>query len=265
MSEWWYVNTLFEGNSDVHLMTNSRNEKSIMKYYTNFGRVGELQEEIDMMRYIHKIELTDGEEKDRVKDRIVKYFSIHIPSKMIHMEYADGTDLELIFREYQSDPSFFQMSELETVMKQLYSTLAFLHRIGVAHRDIKDSNVVWDRQNIKLIDFGLSCFIPKDLAPENSIRCTTRTVGTPLFMAPEVKNVLKKVDEWYLADVYSASMIALIFLTRFDNWTDDDIALKEWIDTVPPNIFNSKLVNVTILGTSRQKIRPSASFLRSQL
>ncbi len=55
-----------------------------------------------------------------------------------------------------------------------------MHALGLAHRDIKNSNIVWDEESkcIKLIDFETCVRVPHGAYFKTSC-------GTELFKAPE--------------------------------------------------------------------------------
>ncbi|TAI40339.1 serine/threonine protein kinase, partial [Streptomyces tsukubensis] len=55
-----------------------------------------------------------------------------------------------------------------------------IHRVGVVHRDLKPSNVLLAPDGPKVIDFGISRPVDRDLRTE-----TGKLIGTPPFMAPE--------------------------------------------------------------------------------
>jgi serine/threonine protein kinase len=68
-----------------------------------------------------------------------------------------GTEF-LKFRQSHTKDQFINMIQY---YYQLFEAVIELNKIGVSHRDIKHSNIVIDDKsgNLKLIDFGLSCFI----------------------------------------------------------------------------------------------------------
>lgn len=64
--------------------------------------------------------------------------------------------------------------------QQLIAGIEYLHRIGCAHRDVKPSNILVDRNgDLKLIDFGLG-----NLYSENEKLQTA--CGSPCYAAPEI-------------------------------------------------------------------------------
>jgi serine/threonine protein kinase len=70
---------------------------------------------------------------------------------------------------------------LTLIKKYIYhilSGLEYLHENGIIHRDIKGANILMDRSQVKLADFGLS-----KLA-EISNTGSFSTKGTPSYMAP---------------------------------------------------------------------------------
>lgn len=88
----------------------------------------------------------------------------------------------------QSMRNFLKRSPLKNrksfswMIKDLYDGCRELHRINVAHRDIKPDNLlIWTQKNvIKLCDFGLTTCMPKNMER----LCTV--CGTPSYMAPEL-------------------------------------------------------------------------------
>ncbi|KAJ7973555.1 GPCR kinase [Quillaja saponaria] len=84
-------------------------------------------------------------------------------------------------------------SEAASVMKQLLEAIAHCHRLGIAHRDIKPDNLLFDsRNNLKVADFGSAEWFGE----EGSM---SGIVGTPYYVSPEVlmgRNYNEKVDVW---------------------------------------------------------------------
>jgi serine/threonine protein kinase len=92
--------------------------------------------------------------------------------------------------------------ELISFLRQLLWSLAQLHRAGFFSRDVKPSNVLWDRRTwgLTLIDF--------DLAAEVGGLHTAR-LGTDGYMAPEVES---RAPYGRNCDVWSAAVCTLGFL-----------------------------------------------------
>lgn len=63
---------------------------------------------------------------------------------------------------------------------QMLQALAYLHRQGVIHRDVKPSNVLESEGRVKLVDFGIS------LLREDARGATIKVSGTFSYMAPEM-------------------------------------------------------------------------------
>ncbi len=95
------------------------------------------------------------------------------------------------------------------VMRQLLSALAYCHKQGIVHRDIKPQNLLltsrdYSKLHIKVIDFGTaSWFSPtaKSLMGE--------VAGSPYYIAPEV--LQHSYNE--KCDVWSAGVLLYVLLS----------------------------------------------------
>ena len=100
----------------------------------------------------------------------------------IVMEYVEGvqTISDYVFRE--------RLGTRETVdaFLQACDAVAFAHREGWVHRDIKPPNILVDRHGrVKVIDFGVARAIAVDNAAATIRTETGQLVGTMQYMSPE--------------------------------------------------------------------------------
>ncbi|PLB42074.1 putative protein kinase [Aspergillus candidus] len=95
--------------------------------------------------------------------------------------------------------------EVACSFKQILSGVAYLHGMGLAHRDLKLDNVVVNEHGImKLIDFGSAVVFRYPF--ENDIVPASGIVGSDPYLAPEVYDEKKydprPTDVWSLAIIY---------------------------------------------------------------
>lgn len=95
----------------------------------------------------------------------------------IDMEYVQGSNLQDSLTRRISLP----LHEAITIAHQIASALAYAHKHGIIHRDVKPANVLMDSDGrIKLTDFGIAAAL--DEAPLTS---AGQLIGTLLYMSPE--------------------------------------------------------------------------------
>jgi tetratricopeptide (TPR) repeat protein len=94
----------------------------------------------------------------------------------IAMEYVDGETLAEIVRRKAP----LSVTQRLQWVEELCSGLAYAHRQGIVHRDVKPANLMVDNEGaLKILDFGLA-------RREASKFTQTHTIiGTPNYMSPE--------------------------------------------------------------------------------
>ena len=118
----------------------------------------------------------------------------------IVMEYVDGRNLNEFLAEKPSHDS------RRRVFYQILSVVAYIHKNGIVHNDIKPENILISRINndVKLLDFGLS---------DKDAHYLAHTLGcTPSYASPEL---LAQGDVDARSDIFSLGRIMqLIFGTK---------------------------------------------------
>lgn len=130
-------------------------------------------------------------------EHIVKCYGVYEDLKSISfvLELIKGGDLFDFIKRYPG--KHFNDDVALDILIQILETVNYLHNeLKICHRDIKLENflvsIVNDKPQIKLIDFGLSCYIP-----ENNLM--NEIVGSPYYQAPEIlegNSYSKMVDMW---------------------------------------------------------------------
>jgi eukaryotic-like serine/threonine-protein kinase len=90
------------------------------------------------------------------------------------MELVEGVTLAGLI----SRPGSMPWQLAVRICAQVAEALAAAHERGLVHRDISAANVLWTRDGVKVIDFGLC-------AAEGEPEESEELVGTPAYMAPE--------------------------------------------------------------------------------
>ena len=135
---------------------------------------------------------------------IVEVFDSGKDGDMVYivMGYMEGESLDA----YTNTDYLLPVEEVLTIGGQLASALDYAHGRQVIHRDVKPSNIIYNRDKLlaKITDFGIARLIDRS-------RTRTGTVlGSPSYMSPE-QVAGQKVDR--RADVYSLGVTLFQLLT----------------------------------------------------
>ncbi|MEP7347000.1 MAG: serine/threonine-protein kinase, partial [Gemmatimonadaceae bacterium] len=130
----------------------------------------------------------------------------------------------------QSGP--FTPARAERVMRDIARALAYAHRCGVVHRDVKPENIFIDAVTGRalLSDFGVA----RQLDQNTDLTATGTAIGTPTYMAPE------QIDGGRLdgrSDLYSLGLVGWELLTGQRPWAGESlytVIYRQKHDSLPP-------------------------------
>jgi hypothetical protein len=142
--------------------------------------------------------------------------------KWVVMEYVFGESLAQVINRH---PTGLSTELIREWCSALSRGVAYLHDRGVIHRDLKPANIFIEHGHLKIGDYGLSRRMSSSERGE-----LTRGVGTPHYMAPEIKNG----NYGRSIDVYACGVILFEMLTGhppFDGETPAEVLMKHQLDT----------------------------------
>ena len=105
------------------------------------------------------------------------------------------------------------ITEVISVLRDVSKALAYAHRHGVVHRDIKPDNVLQSEGTAVVTDFGIAKAISAARTASGAATLTQigTSIGTPAYMAPEQAAGDPDVD--HRADIYSLGAMAYELLS----------------------------------------------------
>ena len=142
------------------------------------------------------------------------------------MQYIEGKSLETVLKE--RGPLAF--GTVQSLLVQVGGALAYAHKRGVVHRDVKPANIMLDSEGWPIImDFGIA-----KGASGSKLTQAGQPIGTPEYMSPEqcVATVVGGAS-----DQYSLGVVAYEMLTGqlpFTGETGMAVMMAHAIDPVPP-------------------------------
>jgi serine/threonine protein kinase len=141
----------------------------------------------------------------------------------------------------------FDAASAEQVLRDIARALAYAHRAGVVHRDVKPENIFLDATSGRamLSDFGVA----RVMDAPTELTATGTTIGTPTYMAPE------QIDGVNLdgrSDLYSLGMVGWEMLTGERPWAGESLYSV---------IYRQKHDQLAPIDTFRDDIPPRTQYL----
>jgi serine/threonine protein kinase len=176
-------------------------------------------------------------------------------------EYMQTALLELM---KSREPKRLDEDQIRDIMHQTLSGLAFMHKYGFFHRDMKPENLLLTRNKLKIADFGLA----KEI---RSVPPYTEYVGTRYYRAPEC--ILKSTNYNSPIDIWGLGCIMAEMYTHpqplFCGSNEKEVLFKicSVLGTPTHDIWNDGIRQANIIGmkfptcsgTDLEKVIPDAS------
>ena len=117
------------------------------------------------------------------------------------MPFVEGESLRArLAREHE-----LPVPEAVRLLREVVDALAYAHRQGIVHRDIKPDNILLSQHHAVVTDFGIAKALSA-AGGSGTLTGTGMAVGTPTYMAPEQATGEAGVD--HRADIYSLGALA---------------------------------------------------------
>lgn len=143
------------------------------------------------------------------------------------MKYVEGGSLDSVLKTGGK----LSISLVRTILTQVSSALAYAHRRGVIHRDVKPANIMLDDEGFAIVmDFGIA-----KVRDVTALTTAGTMVGTPYYMSPEQFSE-KEIDG--RSDQYSLGVVAFELLTGKRPFSGETLAqiLRGHLLDSPPDV-----------------------------
>lgn len=201
------------------------------------GRMGQVFKVYDLEReQVLALKLLDTRQKKLPLEAIVRFQaeadtlkSLRHPNIVKYIDFFDAEGIHGMVMEYLPLPTLtqslqdvgtFSIDNILQVITKITEALAFIHKKGIVHHDLKSSNILVSIKamavaEVKLLDFGLAHIINSGLDNRG---------GTLAYMAPEQTGILQKTID-HRADLYSLGIILYEILAGKLPFQEEDPSL----------------------------------------
>jgi calcium/calmodulin-dependent protein kinase I len=209
-------------------------------------------------------ELLSEFEKEHLSTEIeiLKIYGTHPNIITLRDVYEDRKRLVLVMDcmrggdllQHIKKKKYFSEKEASSIIKKVIKAIAYLHKNGIVHRDIKPDNLLFtsedDNAEVKIADFGFARYIG-----DAGLR---EPCGSPAYVAPEIvneENYNKAVDMW------SVGVTLYILLCGFPPFYDEImeklfVQIKEGRYDFPDPYWTKVSASAKELISSMLKVNP---------
>jgi tRNA A-37 threonylcarbamoyl transferase component Bud32 len=180
----------------------------------------------------------------------------------IYTEYVQGGNMSSLIKKHGS---FKDESIIKKFVKEILNGIVYLHENRIIHRDIKCSNILINKDIIKLADFGCTFCFDDSNTYKNAILS-----GTVPWMAPEM---IKKEKFGNKIDIWSLGCTIVEMLNGERPWIECPTVARIFymvsIELEKPIIKNEKNLSKELKNFINDclqhdpAIRPTSKFLQS--
>ncbi|KAJ0406080.1 hypothetical protein ATCC90586_005904 [Pythium insidiosum] len=210
------------------------------------------------------------------------------PIYNIFMEYVEAGALSRLAKELGP----FDELTTQRFVRHVTLGVAYLHRIGIAHRDLKCANLLLTGDGVvKIADFGTAkqtqrrdshvggavgdgdddddAVADEFMQEQETARSVREGLGSPYWMAPEIVRAERGPDGWQKADVWGIGCVMIELLTGRPPWHNHSnpltamfhIASRDAIPPIPPRLSDNAREFLLACFQKDPSRRPTASNL----
>jgi len=193
----------------IHLETERRRALKVMHPHT-------IERDDLRARFKQEARVAAGVESEHIVDVFDAGFDEKTQMPFLVMELLRGEELGKYLQRVKRLPH----DEVLMYLHQTSLALDKTHKARIVHRDLKPENLFLCERDegpprIKILDFGIAKIIAEGATKDNA----TKSLGTPLYMAPEQFMPGGKVSP--ASDIFALGMIAYTLLVGAPYWRDE--------------------------------------------